>query len=73
MVGVMSRAHGSQSSLCALPRPLVLRVAGVFLNVVSGSLLSSMVESSAVGSSGWLSSATSVTCTSALIGPRKGL
>ncbi len=72
VVGVMRGVQGSRSSLCVLPGPLALIVAGAYLNVVSGSCLSSVVESSAVGLSGWVSSATSVACTSARTGPRNG-
>src|SRR6266851_4446466 len=72
VVGVIREVQGSLSSLCVLPGPLVSIVAGAYLNVVSGSCLSSVVESSAVGSSGWLSSATSVVWTSARMGPKNG-
>jgi len=40
---------------------------------VSGSFSSLVVESSLFDSSGWLSSAMLVACTSILIGPRNGL
>ncbi len=72
VVGVMRGVQGSRSSLCALPGPLISIVASVYLKVVSGSCSSSVAESLAAGSSGWLSSATSVACTSAQIGPRNG-
>ncbi len=68
----MSGAQGSQSSQCVLPGLLATIVAGVFQIVISSSLSSSVVESSLAGSSGWLSSMTSVACTSVLIGPRNG-
>ncbi len=73
VVGVMSGAQGSQSSQCVLPGPLTSIVAGVFWILMSSSLSSSVAESLAAGSSGWLSSVTLVTCTSVLMGPRNGL
>ena len=69
----MSGAQGSQSSRCVLPGPLILIAAGVFQIVASRSLSSLVVESSLVGSSGWLSSTMSVVCTSVLMGSRNGL
>ncbi len=72
VVGVMRGVYSSRSSLCVLPRPLILIVAGAYLNVVSGSRSSSVVESSTVGLSGWPSSTMLVVCTSAQMGPRKG-
>src|SRR5216683_792270 len=72
-VGVMRGTQGSWSSLCVLPRPLASIVAGVYRNVASDSLSSLVVDSLAVGSSGWASSAMLVVYTSARIGPRNGL
>ncbi len=51
-VGAMRGIQGSRSSRCGLPGLLVSIVAGVYRNVVSDSFSSSVVESSAVGSSG---------------------
>ncbi len=73
VVGVMRGIQGSRSSRCVLPGLLVSIVACAYQKVVLDSLLSSVVESLAVGSSGWVSSATSVACTSARIGPKNGL
>ncbi len=70
-VGVIRGVQGSLSSLCVLPRPLISIVASAYLNVISSSRSSSVVGSSE-GSSGWLSSATSIVCTSAQMGPRNG-
>ncbi len=73
-VGVVPRGiQGSRSSLCVPPGPLVLIVAGVYWNVSSVPHSSSVVESLAVGLSGWLSSTMSVTCTSIWVGPKNGL
>src|SRR6266851_430996 len=55
-VGVMRGVHCHWTSRCVLPELLMLRSAGAYRNVVSDSLLSSEVDSSAVGLSGWVSS-----------------
>ena len=51
-VGVMRGTQGSCSSLCVLPSLLSAIVAGVYLKVVSNSLLSSVVDSLIIGSLG---------------------
>ncbi len=72
VVGVVRGIQGSCSSLCVLPGPLGTIIAGVYLNVVSNSLSSSEVDSSAASSSGWVVSTMSDVCTSAHTGPKKG-
>ncbi len=73
VVGVMRGTQGSHSSLCVLPGLLSAIVAGAYLKVSSGSLLSSVVVSSTPGSSGWASSTILVACTSGHTGPKNGL
>jgi len=73
VVGVTRGIQGSRLSLCVLPGLLVSIIAGAYQNVVLVSCLSSVVESLAVGSAGWLSSMMSVACTLAQMGLRNGL